>query len=133
VKISITGKLPYGLDKNLVFALDTIFRDIEKSVNSLESEVMPRAVPSAVLTSDSLVRTGQAIYRGFTVMATTATADINVYDGTSNSGKLIDVIPTGSTKGTTEERQVGITCETGLYVDFTGSATGSVQINYEPL
>jgi hypothetical protein len=132
MKLAILQRLS-SLDPKTRFTLEPIIRDIQRAFNDLESRVVVTATPSAVLTADTLVRTGQAIYRGFTVMVTTATADINVYDGTSNAGKLIDVIPTGATKGTTEERTVGITCETGIYVDFTGSATGSVQVFYEPL
>jgi hypothetical protein len=132
MKLAILQRLS-SLDPQTRFTLEPIVRDIQRAFNDLESRVVVQATPSAVLTGDALVRTGQAIYRGFTVMVATATADINVYDGTSNAGKLIDVIPVSTAKGTTEERQVGITCETGLYVDFTGSATGSVQINYEPL
>jgi hypothetical protein len=130
MKLAILQRLA-SLDPQTRYTLEPIIRDIQRAFNDLESRVVVQATPSAVLTSDTLVRTGQAIYRGFTVMVTTASNDINVYDGTSNSGKLIDVIPTGTTKGTTEERQVGITCETGIYVDFVG--TGSVQINYEPI
>ena len=130
MKLNIVNRLN-SLEPQLRFGLESIFRDLQRAFNDLESRVVVNATPSAVLTADTLVRTGQAIYRGFTVMATTATNDINVYDGTSNAGKLIDVIPSGTTKGTTEERQVGITCETGIYVDFVG--TGSVQVNYEPL
>lgn len=132
MKLAIVNRL-HSIEPQLRYALETIFRDIQRSHNDLESKVVVTATPSAVLTADTLVRTGPAVYRGFTVMVTTATADINVHDGTSNAGKLIDVIPTGATKGTTEERTVGIVCETGIYVDFTGSATGSVQVNYEPL
>ena len=130
MKLNIVNRLN-SLEPQLRFGLESIFRDLQRAFNDLEGRVVVNATPSAVLTADTLVRTGQAIYRGFTVMATTATNDINVYDGTSNAGKLIDVIPSGTTKGTTEERQVGITCETGIYVDFVG--TGSVQVNYEPL
>jgi hypothetical protein len=132
MRLAIVNRL-HALEPNLRYALEGIFRDIQRANNELDESVMPRATPSAVLTADTLVRTGPSVYRGFTVMVTTATADINVYDGTSNAGKLIDVIPTGATKGTTEERTIGIVCETGIYVDFTGSATGSVQVNYEPL
>ncbi len=132
MKLAIAQRIS-SLPMEVRKTFEPILRDIQRVVNDLESRVVVQATPSAVLTGDTLDRTGKAIYRGFTVMVTTATADINVYDGISNAGKLIDVIPTGATKGTTEERTVGITCETGLYVDFTGSATGSVQINYEPL
>ncbi len=132
MKLAILQRLS-SLEPNTRATLEPIVRDIQRAFNDLESRVVVTATPSAVLTGDTLVRTGQAIYRGFTVMVTTATADINVHDGTTNAGKLIDVIPAGATKGSTEERQVGITCEVGIYVDFTGSATGSVQVNYEPL
>jgi hypothetical protein len=93
---------------------------------------MAKANHSSAITADALVKTGTAVYRGYTVTAATATANIEIRDATAaGAGTVIDVIESGSAIGTQVEKSVGINCETGIYVDYGASATGTVVILFE--
>jgi hypothetical protein len=132
VKVSADNRLPQNADKTLAFSLYAIFRDFARQINALTDEVMPKATHSAALTADGLVKTGSAIYRGFNVTVTTAVGTIDIRDGTSaGGGTIIDQIPIGTAAGTRYVASLGIVCETGIYLDFNGGATGTVVVLYE--
>lgn len=130
--VSAEGKLPTAMDGTEAIALYSIFRDFARQINALTGDVMPKANHSAAITADALVKTGQAVYRGFTVTVATATAVIDIRDGVAAAGGVvIDTIPAGTAAGTRVEKTVGIVCETGLYVDYAATATGTVILHYE--
>ena len=88
--------------------------------------------PSATLTASGTVGANNAVYYGYTVTVATATAAINIRRG-SVSGQIIDVIPSGTTAGTTKQTANGLAIggdQAGIFVDFNG-ASGSVVIHYE--
>ena len=89
---------------------------------------MPKIYASASLTADAQVGLGNAVYYGYTVTVTTATAAINIRR-TSDSGQIIDVIPATTAAGTTKHIDNGIGVD-ALFVDFNG-ASGTVVIHYE--
>lgn len=120
------------MEKTEAFALYAIFRDFARQINALTEDVMPKANHSAALTADALVKTGQAVYRGFTVTVVTAVGAIDIRDGIAAAGGVvIDTIPVGTAAGTRVEKTVGIVCETGLYVDYAAGATGTVILHFE--
>jgi hypothetical protein len=132
VKVSADNRLPVATDKTLAFALYAIFRDFARQINALTDDVMPTANHSAAITADALVKTGLVTYRGFNVTVTTAVGTIDVRDGTSaGGGTIIDQIPMGTVAGTSYVASLGIICETGIYLDFNGGATGTVVVLYE--
>jgi hypothetical protein len=90
---------------------------------------MAKAIASASLTASRGVGLENAVYHGYTVTVTTATAAINVRMG-SVSGQIIDVIPTGTAAGTTKYLADGVACPTGIFVDFT-TGTGTVVVLFE--
>lgn len=109
-----------------------LFRDIAETVNALISETMPKAVHSAPITADTLVYTGKCVYWGRTVTVATAVADIDIRDGVAaGGGVVIDSIASGTAKGNDKDKNVGVICNDGLYVDYAAGATGTVVIHYE--
>ena len=93
---------------------------------------MPQANHSAAITADALVKTGRAVYRGFTITVVTAVGSIDIRDGVAaGGGVIIDTIPIGGAAGTRVEKTVGVVCETGIYVDYNGGATGTVVVLFE--
>ena len=85
--------------------------------------------PSASLTASAQVGQENAVYHGYTVTVTTATAAINIRKG-SASGQIVDVIPSATAAGATKTYNNGVAMDGGLFVDF-GTATGTVVIHYE--
>ena len=132
MKVVIDGRLPANMDKDLRFALLGILRDLAGATNELLDTVMAKANHSSAINADALVKSGPCVYRGFTITTATATAAIDVRDATSaGSGTVIDTIPATTAAGTRIEKTVGVTCETGLYVDYGASATGTVVVMFE--
>jgi hypothetical protein len=132
MKVVVDGRLPPNMDKDLRFALIGILRDLASNLNEINDTVMAKANHSAAITADASVKASPCTYRGFTVLAATATAAIDIRDSTSaGAGVVIDTIPSGTAAGTRVEKAVGINCETGLYVDYGASATGTVSILFE--
>jgi hypothetical protein len=131
MKVNADGRLPASTDA-LTYALYAIFRDFARQINELTDYTMPKATHSAAITADALVKTGQGTYRGFTVTVVTAVGTIDIRDATAaGAGTIIDTIPAATAAGTRVEKQVGVVCETGIYVDYNGGATGTVVLLYE--
>jgi hypothetical protein len=132
MKVSADNRLPSQTEKTLAFALYAIFRDFARQINDLTDTAMPKAVHSPAITADTLVKTGQGTYRGFTITVVTAVGTIDIRDGTSaGGGVIIDTIPVGTAAGTRVEKNIGVICETGIYVDYNGGATGTLVVLYE--
>lgn len=131
MKVSAEGKLPASLPADARYALNTILAEFARQINALTDEVMPKSIHSSAITADTLVKTGACTYRGFRVTAATATAAIEIRDATSaGTGIVIDVIPATTAAGTRVD-VAGINCETGIYVDYGASATGTVVVLFE--
>jgi uncharacterized protein YraI len=90
---------------------------------------MAKAKPSPSLTASGAVGQNNGVYHGFHVTVTTATAAINIRNG-SATGQIVDVIPSGTTAGTRYTNEAGIALDGGIYVDFNGG-TGTVVVLYE--
>jgi hypothetical protein len=132
MKVSADGQLPFGIDKTLAYSLYAIFRAFAKQINALTEAVMTKAIHSPAIAADTLVRTGPSTYRGFTITVVTAVGTIDIRDGVAaGGGTIIDTIPIGTAAGTRVQNSVGVTCETGLFVDFNGGATGTLVLLYE--
>lgn len=132
MKVNADNRLPIGMEKTEAFALYAIFRDFARQINELTDHTMAKANHSAAIAADALVFTGQTTYRGFTVTVVTAVGTIDIRDGVAaGGGVIIDTIPVATAAGTRVEKIVGVTCETGLYVDFNGGATGTLVVHYE--
>lgn len=131
MKVNAEGRLPVSSD-SLTFSLYAVFREFANQINALTESVMVKANHSAAIAADALVKTGQGTYRGFTVTVVTAVGVIDIRDGVAaGGGVIIDTIPTATAAGTRVEKLVGITCETGIFVDFAAGATGTVVVLYE--
>lgn len=132
MKLSLKGRIPLDVSPSLRFALDGIFSDITRSLNEVIDTVMASAVHSSAITADTLVKTGQAKYRGYTITVVTAGGAIDIRDATSaGTGTIVDTIPAGTAAGTKVEKMIGGNCETGIYVDYAGGATGTLVVWYE--
>lgn len=102
--------------------------DLAKCTNGVYHFISP-ANRSNPITTDTLVSSGKGIYRGYTITASTATANIEIRDATAaGQGTVIDVIPSGTAAGTTKARSTIIT--TGIYVDYAMLATGTLIVEY---
>ena len=131
MKVNAEGRLPASGD-TLTYSLYAIFRDFARQINELTDYIMPKAIHSSALTADALVKTGQGVYRGFTITTVTAVGIIEIRDAVAaGAGTVIDTIPVATAAGTRVEKQVGVICETGIYVDFAAGATGTLNVLYE--
>jgi hypothetical protein len=81
-----------------------------------------------VRSADGLQVTGPCRVIGYVVTVVTATAAIHVDDGTTDAGTLKFVIPSGTGPGVYHFGGVGLSFNTGAYLDFQTSATGSVAL-----
>lgn len=80
---------------------------------------------AALTASGAVGMAGGRKYHGYVV--TTATAgDVTVYDNTSATGTVIDVIPASTAAGTF--RECAIPCVLGIYANF--ASTGTVLFLY---
>ena len=130
--VNADNRLPATMERTEAYALYAIFRDFARQINALTESVMAKANHSAAITADALVYTGQTTYRGFTITVVTAVGTIDIRDGVAaGGGVIIDTIPAATAAGTRVEKVVGVICETGIYVDFNGGATGTVVVHYE--
>ena len=75
-------------------------------------------------TADAEIRATPGFYHGYTVTVVTATAAINILDGST----VIDVIPATTAAGTQRVLPVPIRTSDALSIDFTGAATGTVVV-----
>ena len=129
--VSADNRLPQATDSTLAFALYAIFRDFARQINELSGHFV-KANHSAAITADTLVKTGQGVYRGFTITVTTAVGSIDIRDAVSaGTGTVIDTITMATAAGTRVEKTIGVVCETGLYVDFGAGTTGTICLTYE--
>lgn len=85
---------------------------------------------SAILTA-GVTQVGQenAVYYGYTITVVTAVASILVRKG-SATGQIIDLIPSATAAGASKDRNLGVQCDGGLFLDMNGG-TGSVVIFFE--
>lgn len=104
-----------------------------RAINVLIGEVMPVAAHSAAITADALVFTGPCIYYGYSVTTATATAAIQVRDAVSAGGGTVIGTINASTAIGQYPTTTGVYCETGLYVDYAASATGTVVALFRPV
>jgi uncharacterized protein YraI len=81
------------------------------------------------MTASGKVGSAQGVYHGYNVTVVTATAAINVRNG-SSTGQIIDVIPTGTAAGSSRVHVDGIALDGGIWLDFNG-ASGTVVVLYE--
>lgn len=76
-------------------------------------------------------KAGLTVLRGATVTVATATGVINIRDG-SVTGPIVLVIPIGAAAGAIYNLfGGGVRVNSGLYVEFNGGATGSINVGYE--
>lgn len=93
---------------------------------------MQKITYHAPITAGGQIRDKNGVYFGYTVTVATATGPINVRDGTSASGTLIDVIPATTAAGTTKQLNYGLPCTNGLFIEYNGGATGTVVFHVAP-
>lgn len=84
---------------------------------------------SPALTASGQVGQSNAVYYGYTVTVLTAVAAVNIRKG-SLTGQIIDVIPVGTTAGTSKDRSLGVQCDGGIFLDLNGGS-GTFVIFYE--
>lgn len=91
---------------------------------------MAKCKATAFTASGQVVVGSEGVYHGFTVTVVTAVGAINIRKA-SVTGQIIDVIPSATAVGSRFYYQDGISCESGLFVEFNGGATGTVNVLYE--
>jgi hypothetical protein len=92
---------------------------------------MDRINVSAALTaSGQAVGNAEAGYCGYTVLVVTAVGAINIRK-TSQTGSIIDVIPSATPAGSSKLLPRGIKCEGGIAAEFVGGATGTLIVHFE--
>lgn len=84
----------------------------------------------ALTASDQGVFTGQTTYYGICLRETAAAvASVRVYDGTSATGTLIDVVSLAASGSFSVMHPHGIRCYLGIYVDIVaGTVEGSIRL-----
>lgn len=89
---------------------------------------MERILASPSMSASGAIGGNNGVYYGYTVTAVTATAAINIRNG--SGGQIVDVIPSGTAAGATKSLAHGLSLDDGIYFDING-ATGTVVIHYE--
>lgn len=79
-------------------------------------------------TADGLQVTGPCRITGYVVKVATATAGIDVEDSTDGAGSILFTIPASTAVGVYNFGGLGIICDTGAYLDYQASATGTVAL-----
>lgn len=84
-----------------------------------------------IRTSSGFVKAeGRAKYFGYDVTVITATGPINLRDGGA-SGTIRAVIPAATAVGASQNKNVPIDFQAGIYAEFADSATGTVGFLFE--
>lgn len=82
-------------------------------------------------TADELVKTGPGVYYGVVITTALSAHALEIRDATSaGSGTVIHTIPASAAVGNTYVLPVGVQFNTGLFVDFNASGTGTVLALY---
>lgn len=76
---------------------------------------------SALTASGAVGSAGARKYHGYVVTAALSAAAITLYDQTSATGTVIDVIPASTVAGAF--RECAIPCSLGIYANFGGTGT----------
>lgn len=84
----------------------------------------------AGITADQLVKSGFTKYWGYIVTVVTATAVINIRNGVTASGEIVEIIPTAKAVGQ-YQLNAPIALDDGLFVDYAASATGTLTLLFE--
>ncbi len=89
------------------------------------------------ITADGVIGTSGKVIRAFDIIVRSGAggaATVSVYDGTSTSGTLMDVITTSGASVTLQRSfgTVGMYFPNGLFIDVDGN-TAFVTVNYEQL
>lgn len=132
MKLKLGGRLPLDIDRDVGFALASIFREVESAFNEVEGYVLDNALHSTPITVDTLVKTGKGKYKGYLVNVVTAAGTIDIRDGiAAGGGSIIETIPAGKAVGRYETNRPWVV-DTGIYVDYNaGPATGTIVVLYE--
>lgn len=84
------------------------------------------------VTADTVIKTGQALYRGYTVIVAVAVAAVDIRDAAAaGAGTVIDTIPVGTAAGTQRMLPDGVVCTAGLVADYGASGTGTIVVLFE--
>lgn len=90
-----------------------------------------RCLASRPFTASGQVILGSShVYHGYLVSVVTAAGPINIRMG-SVSGQIVDVIPAATAVGSFRSLSHGAQMAGGIFVEFNGSATGTVVILFE--
>lgn len=81
------------------------------------------------LTGSGAVKASQGTYYGYIVTTALSAAAITIFDNTSATGTVIDVIPASTAAGTRGVLPVQVPCNTGIFASFGG--TGTVLFLYD--
>ena len=100
----------------------------DQAVHPGEDEIFDRtwggrmpASKSALTASGAVGTAGARKYHGYVVTGVLSAAAITIYDNTSATGMVIDVIPASTAAGT--YRECAIPCTNGIYASFGGTGT----------
>jgi len=94
-------------------------------------DTVDSCVPCSVTlsaTGDDLLVTGPCRIVGYVVHVATASDVITLEDGLTNAGTVRVTIPASTAVGVYHFGGVGIPCDTGLFIDFTGTGTIAVLV-----
>jgi hypothetical protein len=85
---------------------------------------------SALITGDTQIKASAGVIYGYCVHVATATAAIEIRDSlTAGAGTVRITIPASKAIGE-YALPVGITCATGIFADYAGTATGTISLLY---
>ncbi len=83
------------------------------------------------VTADALVQSSAGRYYGYIVTVSTAVAAISVYDSATETGTVVDVIPSGTAAGTARIFATPVPMTTGIYAGYAAGATGTVVLLHD--
>ncbi len=95
----------------------------------MPSPGMPQPGGKAAATGTGTIKAGAGYYHGYVVTTALSAATVTIYDNTSATGTVIDVIPASTAAGTRGMLANPIPIGTGIHAVFAG--TGTVLFVYD--
>jgi hypothetical protein len=95
----------------------------------MASPGLPGPGGRVALTASGSIKASQGTYYGYIVTTALSAAAITIYDNTSATGTVIDVIPASTAAGTRGVLPAQVPCNTGIFASFAG--TGTVLFLYD--
>lgn len=118
-------------DGNLVDSIPVTLSTAISGENSNDNRLYGgnRPASKTAKAANSIVKSGSGLYYGWKCTVGTSAGSITIYDNTTGSGSILDVIPASQAAGAHGILPTPIPADTGIYALF-GATTGTIVFLY---